>query len=283
MYKLHLWERQRSNYTVAVVGCGGTGGFVAEGLCRLFPESVRLMLIDHDRVEERNLCRQNFYKGDVGRFKSEALARRLSEKFVRSMGYSTVPVSMMQFLPDIIIGCVDNGKARVDIAELITKGHGYGNFFQGWWVDAGNGDTFGQVLIGNRPLGSMNKNSFEISEEQCYSLPLPTIQRPDLLLELPPVLGCAEAVAQDRQSPTINQSMAALVLEVVRKIFSKDCSWMALYLDMDKGSLRPIDATPGNVATLLGVKSRELTYTEGRRNAEEMGCHAGNVSRIERR
>ena len=68
------------NPWITVVGCGGTGGFVAEGLCRLFrggmpPSSWS----DHDRVEPHNLLRQNFYPEDVGRFKSQALADRLAK------------------------------------------------------------------------------------------------------------------------------------------------------------------------------------------------------------
>ena len=63
------------NFNIAVVGCGGTGSFVAEGLCRLLIGSdIPLLLIDHDRIEPHNLLRQNFYDGDLDKFKSEALA-----------------------------------------------------------------------------------------------------------------------------------------------------------------------------------------------------------------
>ena len=54
---------------IAVVGCGGTGGFAAEGICRLLAGRTvpkQLVLIDGDRVEERNLGRQNFYPEDLG-------------------------------------------------------------------------------------------------------------------------------------------------------------------------------------------------------------------------
>ena len=52
---------------ITVVGCGGTGGFVAEGLCRLFQgRKATIVLVDHDRVEPHNLLRQNFYAEDVG-------------------------------------------------------------------------------------------------------------------------------------------------------------------------------------------------------------------------
>ena len=67
------------NPWITVVGCGWTGGFVAEGLCRLFQgREATIVLVDHDRVEPHNLLRQNFYAEDVGRFKSQALADRLA-------------------------------------------------------------------------------------------------------------------------------------------------------------------------------------------------------------
>ena len=51
-----------------MVGCSGTGGFVAEGLCRLFQgRDATIVLVDHDRVEPHNLIRQNFYAADVGK------------------------------------------------------------------------------------------------------------------------------------------------------------------------------------------------------------------------
>ena len=45
------------NPWITVVGCGGTGGFVAEGLCRLFQgRQAAIVLVDHDRVEPHNLA-----------------------------------------------------------------------------------------------------------------------------------------------------------------------------------------------------------------------------------
>ena len=66
---------------ITVVGCGGTGGFVAEGLCRLLQgRKATIVLVDHDRVEPHNLLRQNFYPAATwARFKSEALADRLAK------------------------------------------------------------------------------------------------------------------------------------------------------------------------------------------------------------
>jgi hypothetical protein len=50
--------------TVVLVGCGGTGAFLAEALCRLLVgRRGALHLVDLDRVEEHNVARQAFLCG----------------------------------------------------------------------------------------------------------------------------------------------------------------------------------------------------------------------------
>ena len=81
------------NPWITVVGCGGTGGFVAEGLCRLFQgREANIVLVDHDRVEPHNLLRQNFLQGDVGKFKSQALADRLAQRLRENGGLLGLPL-----------------------------------------------------------------------------------------------------------------------------------------------------------------------------------------------
>jgi len=97
-------------------------------------------------VEERNLNRQNFFAEDVGFLKSEALAKRLSRKFSRPVGFSIMPVgltSISQFT--LVISCVDNGPAKKDISNIFNDVN-YG--LPGWRIETGNGGNFGQVLIG---------------------------------------------------------------------------------------------------------------------------------------
>ena len=82
----------RWSESIYVVGCGGTGSMVADGLCRLLiGHNAMITLVDHDRVEPHNLIRQNFFPGDVGKFKSQALAERLSRLYGRPVRYSVVP------------------------------------------------------------------------------------------------------------------------------------------------------------------------------------------------
>jgi hypothetical protein len=239
----------QGHFTVTVVGCGGTGGFAAEGLARLLPKRADLVLVDHDLVEEPNLTRQNFTREELGMRKSEALARRLANRYDRPVGYSTLPVAMADLkLPGLLIGCVDNGPARRDIAEKAR--HFYaGDFgYSSWWVDAGNGENYGQVLIGN----TMGQAVWIPEKELCLAVFLPTLQRRELLAEVPPAApGCAQI---PEQGPTINQVMASLVVEVVRRLIEGTCHWMQLCLDLEMGNLYSIPATPEGVERITGNK-----------------------------
>ena len=246
------------NPWITVVGCGGTGGFVAEGLCRLFQgREATIVLVDHDRVEPHNLLRQNFYPEDVGRFKSQALADRLAKAFRRPVGYSVYAFreedsrsdggrypGLPHYGNSLIIGCADNAAARRAMAESLPGDP------RRWLIDAGNDTNWGQVLIGNvadRDFG--DEQAFV--DQTCYLLPAPTVQRPDLLTAVsttPPDVDCAAALDLTDQDPTINQMMASLVLQVVRRMAAGTCPFIGLYLDMEQGTVTPTYATPETVA-----------------------------------
>ena len=246
---------------ITVVGCGGTGGFVAEGLCRLFQgRKATIVLVDHDRVEPHNLLRQNFYAEDVGRFKSQALADRLARAYRRPVGYSVYPFREEDSRPNgqrypglpaygdcLIIGCADNAAARRAMAECLPGDP------RRWLIDAGNDTNWGQVLVGNvaEPV-TLHEPPF--TGETCHLAPAPTLQRPDLLTAVstrPPDVDCAAALDLTDQDPTINQMMASLVLQVVRRMAAGTCPFMGLYLDMEQGTVTPTYATPETVARVV--------------------------------
>lgn len=242
----------RSYFTVMVVGCGGTGGFAAEGLCRLLPPAARLVLVDHDRVEESNLRRQNFYREELGMFKAEALAQRLARKFGRTVGYSLNPFSNNLLEHNtLVVGCVDNVLARTSISKSVSDNSLYS---RAWWIDSGNADNWGQVLIGNAEARWL-RGSFDAEKEICRYLPLPTIQQPALVVDDSSEPSCAQSV---EQGPTINQAMAALVIEVVHRLIEGTCTWMQLYVNLEVGTLHPVLATPEAVERVTGIKRRKL-------------------------
>jgi hypothetical protein len=260
-----------ANPTIRVVGCGGTGGFVAEGLLRLFTgRPATIILQDHDRIEPHNLLRQHFYPEEIGEFKSKALAERLSRQYRRPVGYSIYPFRAEDSVQPwgsgmysswsadhdghLLIGCVDNALARAEMAAAVRPWM--------WYVDAGNGETWGQVLVGNSQ-GEAMRGCFEAECNVVTRLPLPTVQMPALLESQPdsrPDLDCAAALDLTGQDPTINQVMATWVLQVVRRLVAGTCPWMAIYIDLGQGTVRPVYATPEEVGKV--VKKLRLARTE---------------------
>lgn len=269
--RLRIKSFLRDDSPIAVVGVGGTGSFVAEGLCRILPASQPLILIDHDTVEEHNLGRQNFYKGEVGEFKSKALAERLARRYGREVAYSVYPFDRdvvneqwgkmgIRVFNGLIIGCVDNAYARIRIADTI-KQTGSGT----WWLDSGNGKDSGQLLIGSVTTKEGMMASIDLKEGVARNLPAPSLQMPELLVpvtEPERPLDCAQRVAADDQSPTINQMMAVLAVDMVRRFLAQSLTWMGLYVDLENGCLNPAPITPEALGKIVGFDSREIEKAE---------------------
>ncbi|MGD9892996.1 MAG: ThiF family adenylyltransferase [Dehalococcoidia bacterium] len=266
--QLVRWDREA---TVVLVGCGGTGGFLAEAVCRLLlGRSAQLCLIDPDRVEPHNVARQAFDRTDVGRFKAEVLAERLARRFGREVGYSVLPYDAelhAQTFGDgrsrlnLLVGCVDNGAARrALVATLDERRWSYAHHRSPqavWWLDCGNGRNSGQVLLGNATRPEALRGAFVASDELCRALPAPSLQRPDLLDAPPeprPLPDCAEAVASGDQGPTVNQVVAALAASYVEKLLAGTCRWMASYFDLYDGMLRCVPAEPKTVAAIADLR-----------------------------
>lgn len=268
--------------TVVLVGCGGTGGFLADALCRLLiGRAARVFLVDLDRVEAHNVGRQAFDRHEVGRFKAEALAERLARRYGREIGYAVQPYDRALHAGvfaegpssalNLLVGAVDNAAARRAMAATLD-GHGpYGEWGGAsariWLLDCGNERNSGQVLLGNAMQPAALRGAFPPGEGRCRALPAPGLQRPDLLESPPappaPRLDCAEAVAQDLQGPTINQVVAAVAASMVEKLLAGTCAWMGAYFDLDTGTLRPVPADPATVAGIAGLHRNAVAPTGG--------------------
>ena len=234
---------------IIIVGCGGTGGFLADALCRLMiGRPATIALVDHDRVEPHNLLRQNFLPPDVGRFKSKTLAERLSTNYQRTIAYSTHPFArfpdgtypaIAPNAPAIILGCVDNAAARASMAQCINE------HYNAWLIDAGNDTNWGQILIGNTIMTDLLTNAF--TNDLCHRLPAPTVQRPDILTAVPTApadIDCAAAMDLTDQDPTINFTMAAHMVHVVRRFLAGTCTFMSVHIDMELATAVPAYITP---------------------------------------
>lgn len=233
-YRVVLKPVQRT--IITLVGAGGTGSALAIDLARLIyhvreqGQEIYMQIVDPDVVEPKNVGRQQFSPFDVGQNKAVSMAERLnlwlgldvmalSDPFTpdtqlfMDSAYSTYGRSPRR----ILVGAVDNHKARAAMREHIAKNKSHGDW---WWVDAGNGEYTGQVLVGNIIEGKVNLNSaFGLID----GLPAPSVQMPELLQEeetavAAPQLDCALATIRDEQSLNVNRLMAVHAAQYVYDI-----------------------------------------------------------------
>lgn len=104
-----------AGFGVTVCGAGALGGNVTESLARSGYRKLRLL--DRDRVEERNLSTQPFYRSDVGAPKARVLANALYralgvelEAQVVALGESNAPKLLAG--SDLVVDTFDNSVAR---------------------------------------------------------------------------------------------------------------------------------------------------------------------------
>ncbi len=106
---------------VAIVGVGGTGCSVANLLAR--SGLKKLILIDGDVVEEKNLGRQLLYgKEDVGKIKVNAAKERLKGFCDIETRNHCLDASDIDFSGvDLVIDCTDNIETRLLINDYCKK------------------------------------------------------------------------------------------------------------------------------------------------------------------
>jgi molybdopterin/thiamine biosynthesis adenylyltransferase len=136
-------QLQLHNARVAVIGCGGLGGYILEELARLGVGSI--LAVDPDVFEEHNLNRQLLSTLDnLGESKVDAAVQRLEQvnpavyvlpcqtAFDREVG----PKLLKDV--DLVLDAVDNVRCRMDLAAVC-------NSLRIPLVHAAIGGWFGQV------------------------------------------------------------------------------------------------------------------------------------------
>ena len=205
---------------IVMLGAGGTGGHIAPHLYRLLhalDRPVEIIIADGDIVEEKNLVRQNFIYGDLGRNKAQVLAERYASAFGMEIKYIPDFVETEERLlkllkpkysypyPEtltILIGAVDNNKSRQLCHKVFNKSD---NLI---YVDSGNGEFTGQVVCGVRRKG------------KTYYKPVGEVY-PDVLEDrdkFPTELSCAEVSVSAPQSIAANIMAATAVISYIYNI-----------------------------------------------------------------
>lgn len=103
---------------IVVCGAGTVGGNLVEHLCRTGTGEVTV--IDHDRVEARNLANQPFAASQVGQPKAKALAEamyRACGARVQAVGRTLDDASAPRLLrgADVVVDALDNSAGRAAV------------------------------------------------------------------------------------------------------------------------------------------------------------------------
>ncbi|WP_445636425.1 Thiamine biosynthesis protein ThiF [Nostoc sp. DSM 114161] len=124
LYRSNAVMAKLKNYPVTICGAGALGANIAENLARSGFE--KLTVIDRDRIEERNLSTQPYYRSDVGAFKAKILANNLYRGIGTKVDAKTkelTSANVNQLLQDsqLIIDVFDNSVARKIVKDYADK------------------------------------------------------------------------------------------------------------------------------------------------------------------
>lgn len=224
-FKLDRYARERIR-RVFVIGAGGNGSHLVPNLARLVSSlgrDIEIILLDGDKVEEKNLIRQHFISTDVGTNKAEALARRYASAFNVNMGHlpeyltsSNISDTLgRQVQGRLVITCTDNLKSRKLVSEQsnIT------------WIDLGNEETSGQVSFSHIFHRSAWRD-IEVTDRGIFPIPhvfelFPDYSERALKEKSIEELSCAEIAEQSpEQTGFVNHTCAALAINYVHALLT---------------------------------------------------------------
>jgi PRTRC genetic system ThiF family protein len=268
----NLMLARRDETRISLVGCGGTGGWLAPAVARLAyvlkeqGRDVKIAFYDPDHVEEKNIPRQNFCTAEIGRNKAITLAARYGAAW--GLEIAAIPHRFDPAKPafhsysalHIICGCVDNAAGRKVIAETLKKNRA-GEAPGVWWLDSGNSKESGQVILGSASTPAMLKGCFQ-TEKICAALPSPFLVEPSLMNALPEEssakkMNCAEMMIANMQSLEVNQQVAAIAAGyLTRMLTGAPLKRFATYFDLPTGSTVSKAITPENIFAGCGEKRR---------------------------
>ncbi len=251
---------------LVLVGCGGTGSWLAPSVARIARlqrdqgRLVEVIFYDHDHVEPKNIPRQNFCDAELGRNKAVTLAARFSAAW--GVGITSVPKRFGPLsLPiepgtlTVTIGCVDNAAARQAIARRVATASTCGERI--WWLDCGNDESSGQVIVGAIVHADKLAGAFTPSRKICKTLHEPSLVAPDLLEQRPEellksTLSCAEIQMVNAQSLAVNQTVAAVATDYLLRLVGGGLRKMSTWFDLSSGSMRSTYITAEEVARVIG-------------------------------
>lgn len=225
--------------SVVVIGAGGTGTHIVHGLAMLHNALIQLghnglavNVYDDDVVEPHNVGRQRFGWADVGANKAHALIAHVNRLYGLDWR-----AGMRRFDPkngrmgNILITAVDNGSTRNAVHRAFKMGIAHNDIREvqeehqelvstHYWLDLGNGDKFGQVVLAAHDLPTCVDLFGRYGEEESVG-------------------SCSAQESLTQQDLFINQSVATAGLSLLWDLFRRGkVTSNVIYLNLKDHTMR---------------------------------------------
>ena len=231
--------------SVVVVGCGGTGSQVLTSLGRmnyalqqLGHPGLHVIAYDADIVTEANCGRQLFSPIEVGRNKAEVLVTKLNMFFGTKWESRSEMFTEHSGNGNIIVSCVDNVASRLAIKKGLKKrGYDYEKCY--YWLDFGNAQKTGQVILGT----SENVAEQPKRKRNCVGkLPCVTDEFDfRKIKDKDSGPSCSLAEALTKQDLFINSTLAQIGMALLWRMFTNGVlEYRGAYLNLVTMKVNPI-------------------------------------------
>jgi molybdopterin/thiamine biosynthesis adenylyltransferase len=200
--------------SIVVAGAGNIGSHLTESLARM-PEVGRVVLIDKDVYEPRNVTNQDIVPRDVGKPKVQVQARRLAEirpkLEVAAIHAPLESLALGEWRADLIVACLDSRVARQAVNE------------RAWrlgvpWVDSG--------VLGSEGLARVNVYA-PSNEAPCLECAW-SDEDYRLLEQRYPCSAAASAPAPNGASSELGALAAAMLAVECRKMLAGETGCAAV-------------------------------------------------------
>lgn len=242
--------------TVNLIGAGGTGSQVLTCLARL---DVTLRTLGHpglyvtvydpDTVTEANIGRQLFGPMDMGLNKARCLITRINHFFDNDWKAEAglYPSALKEVKRDgtanITITCTDNIKSRLDLWDVLGKvpASSYTDSYTPlYWMDFGNTQTSGQVVLGTVPK-KIKQPASRLYETVASLKVITRMVKYAGVKEDDSGPSCSLAEALEKQDLFINSTLAQLGCNILWKMFRHGMiGHHGLYLNLETMKVNPI-------------------------------------------
>ncbi|MCM0221110.1 PRTRC system ThiF family protein [Bacteroides fragilis] len=242
--------------TVNIIGAGGTGSQVLTGLARL-DVTLRALghpglfvtLYDPDIVTEANIGRQLFGYSDMGLNKAQCLVTRINNFFgndwkaVPDIFPAMLKNACRDNMANITVTCTDNIKSRLDLWKILKSVYipeYHDDITPLYWMDFGNTQTSGQVVLGTVPK-KIKQPASQLYETVGSLKVITRLVKYARVKEEDSGPSCSLAEALEKQDLFINSTLAQLGCDILWKMFRNGMiSYHGLYLNLETMKVNPI-------------------------------------------